>query len=132
MSLSDSQILASAAVLSHVEYKALAEEQRRLSVKGTLSVEDIERLQELVQRLMASAYYQPGERLIGLRGQGPEDFQTYVQDKIWEHLWWADHMGYDAVEHIESRPDLYGPNTLEAVRASSPLPEGWLPPSRRR
>lgn len=125
------RILDNARTKSRAEYLTAWEEQRDLAYKDTLSEDDRDRLQESNLWSEDCPYAQPMELMVTLKGMGPAHYDEYIQEQVWELLWWADYLEYDCEEHLLAHTDLYGPNTIAAVKASEPYPKGWKPETRR-
>ena len=65
-----------------------------------------------------------------LEGIGPEHYRTHLQDWLWDILWAADYRG-DTLEAYMARVESWGPVTLAALKASPPVPEGYILSTRR-
>ncbi len=117
-----------------LRFLSYAVRDRALESGSDPDPDDLSKMGELNDKIWGSPYVQPTEVLMGLRGQGSASLQLYVQEKIWELLWWADYRGEDVIEYVSvgiKNMDIWGPNTLKAVRTADQMPEGWLPESRR-
>lgn len=113
-------------------YKVIMDRQMVLAHKDKLTEDDKDALSQTHIDMADCPYLQPAEIKAGfmLEGIGPEHYRTHLQDWLWDILWAADYRG-DTLEAYMARVESWGPVTLAALKASPPVPEGYILSTRR-
>lgn len=129
------RILANARKYTYEDYVAGWRELNLIAQKpGKLTEDEKDELQRLRHKWSEDCpYNQPPEVKVSLMGEGIPHLDAWLQDWLWDHLWFAERFGQTIDEHIRRGPatDLYTDAVVAALKASPPLPDNYVPSTRR-
>ena len=128
------RILTNARKYTREDYVAGWQELNLIAQKsGKLDDDEKDELQRLRHQWAEdSPYNQPPDVKVSLVGEGIPHLDFFVQEWLWDNLWWAAYQGQTVEEYISGlRTSTFGPLFRVAIRNSPPMPEGYVVTTRR-